>query len=148
MADGFARASGKIGVALATSGPGATNLVTGIGTAMMDSSPIICVTGQVSSHLIGGDAFQETDVTGITLPVTKHNFLVTSAEEVADGRSRGILYCSKRPAWTGSHRFLQGRPDWKGGISRSHRYRTAWLPSTAARQPRGVGKDGGARRPG
>ncbi len=83
MADGFARASGKIGVALATSGPGATNLVTGIGTAMMDSSPIICVTGQVPSHLIGGDAFQETDVTGITLPITKHNFLVTSAEEVA-----------------------------------------------------------------
>jgi len=83
MADGFARASGKVGVALATSGPGATNLVTGIGTAMMDSSPIVCVTGQVASHLIGGDAFQETDVTGITLPITKHNFLVTSAEEVA-----------------------------------------------------------------
>jgi acetolactate synthase-1/2/3 large subunit len=84
MADGYARASGKIGVALATSGPGATNLVTGIGTAMMDSSPIICVTGQVPSHLIGGDAFQETDVTGITLPVTKHNYLVTSAQEVAE----------------------------------------------------------------
>ena len=83
MADGFARASGKVGVALATSGPGATNLVTGIGTAMMDSSPIICVTGQVPSHLIGGDAFQETDVTGITLPVTKHNFLVTRADEIA-----------------------------------------------------------------
>jgi len=83
MADGYARASRKIGVALATSGPGATNLVTGIGTAMMDSSPIICVTGQVSSHLIGGDAFQETDVTGITLPITKHNFLVTSVDEVA-----------------------------------------------------------------
>jgi acetolactate synthase-1/2/3 large subunit len=83
MADGYARASGKVGVAMATSGPGATNLVTGIGTAMMDSSPIVCVTGQVPAHLIGGDAFQETDVTGITLPITKHNFLVTSAEEVA-----------------------------------------------------------------
>jgi acetolactate synthase-1/2/3 large subunit len=83
MADGYARASGKVGVAMATSGPGATNLVTGIGTAMMDSSPIVCVTGQVASHLIGGDAFQETDVTGITLPITKHNFLVTSAGEVA-----------------------------------------------------------------
>jgi acetolactate synthase-1/2/3 large subunit len=76
MADGYARATGKVGVAIATSGPGATNLVTGIGTAMMDSSPIVCVTGQVSAHLIGGDAFQETDVTGITLPITKHNFLV------------------------------------------------------------------------
>jgi acetolactate synthase I/II/III large subunit len=83
-ADGYARATGKVGVAMATSGPGATNLVTGIATAMMDSSPIVCITGQVASHLIGGDAFQETDVTGITLPITKHNFLVTSAEEVAE----------------------------------------------------------------
>jgi acetolactate synthase-1/2/3 large subunit len=84
MADGYARASGKVGVAMATSGPGATNLVTGIATAMMDSSPIVCITGQVHAHLIGGDAFQETDVTGITLPITKHNFLVTSADEVAE----------------------------------------------------------------
>ena len=83
-ADGYARASGKVGVAMATSGPGATNLVTGIATAMMDSSPIVCITGQVASHLIGGDAFQETDVTGITLPITKHNFLVTRADEVAE----------------------------------------------------------------
>ncbi|MBT3391418.1 MAG: biosynthetic-type acetolactate synthase large subunit [Chloroflexi bacterium] len=83
MADGYARASGKVGVVLATSGPGATNLVTGIATAMMDSSPMVCITGQVHSHLIGGDAFQETDVTGITLPITKHNYLITRADEVA-----------------------------------------------------------------
>ncbi|MBS1248514.1 MAG: Acetolactate synthase large subunit [Chloroflexi bacterium] len=83
MADGYARASGRVGVALATSGPGATNLVTGIATAMMDSSPIVCITGQVPAHLIGGDAFQEVDVTGVTLPITKHNYLVTSASEVA-----------------------------------------------------------------
>ena len=83
MADGYARASDKVGVALATSGPGATNLVTGIATAMMDSSPLVCITGQVHAHLLGKDAFQETDVTGITLPITKHNFLVTSADEVA-----------------------------------------------------------------
>ncbi len=83
MADGFARASGKVGVAMATSGPGATNLVTGISTAMMDSTPIVCITGQVHAHLIGGDAFQETDVTGITLPITKHNYLVTRANEIA-----------------------------------------------------------------
>ena len=82
-ADGYARASGKVGVAIATSGPGATNLVTGIVTAMMDSVPIVCITGQVYEHLIGGDAFQETDVTGITLPVTKHNYLITSADEIA-----------------------------------------------------------------
>jgi acetolactate synthase-1/2/3 large subunit len=84
MADGYARASGKVGVAMATSGPGATNLVTGIATAMMDSSPMVCITGQVHAHLIGGDAFQETDVTGITLPITKHNYLVTRADQVAE----------------------------------------------------------------
>ncbi len=83
MADGYARASGKVGVAIATSGPGATNMVTGIATAMMDSSPIVCITGQVGSKLIGTDAFQETDITGITLPITKHNYLVTRAEDVA-----------------------------------------------------------------
>jgi acetolactate synthase-1/2/3 large subunit len=83
MADGYARASGKVGVAVATSGPGATNMVTGIATAMMDSVPIVCITGQVGSRLIGSDAFQETDITGITLPVTKHNYLVTRADEVA-----------------------------------------------------------------
>ena len=83
MADGFARASGKVGVAMATSGPGATNLVTGIATAMMDSSPIVCITGQVPSAAIGSDAFQETDVTGVTLPVTKHNYLVTDVADIA-----------------------------------------------------------------
>src|SRR5438445_8052975 len=83
MADGYARATGKVGVAIATSGPGATNMVTGIATAMMDSSPIVCITGQVGSKLIGSDAFQETDITGITLPITKHNYLVTRAEDVA-----------------------------------------------------------------
>jgi acetolactate synthase-1/2/3 large subunit len=83
MADGYARASGRVGVAVATSGPGATNMVTGIATAMMDSSPIVCITGQVGSRLIGSDAFQETDITGITLPITKHNYLVTSAADVA-----------------------------------------------------------------
>ncbi len=83
MADGYARATGKVGVAMATSGPGATNLVTGIATAMLDSIPMVCITGQVPIHLIGGDAFQETDVTGITQPITKHNYLVSSADEVA-----------------------------------------------------------------
>jgi acetolactate synthase I/II/III large subunit len=83
MADGFARASGNVGVAMATSGPGATNLVTGIATAMLDSSPVVFITGQVSSKVIGTDAFQETDITGVTLPITKHNFLVTRCPEIA-----------------------------------------------------------------
>jgi acetolactate synthase-1/2/3 large subunit len=82
MADGYARASGDVGVAIATSGPGATNLVTGIATAMMDSSPIVCITGQVAGSVIGKDAFQEADVTGVTLPITKHNYLVTRAEDI------------------------------------------------------------------
>jgi acetolactate synthase-1/2/3 large subunit len=83
MADGYARASGKVGVAIATSGPGATNLVTGIATAMLDSIPIVCITGNVSSKVLGTDAFQEVDITGITLPVTKHNFLISRTEEIA-----------------------------------------------------------------
>jgi acetolactate synthase-1/2/3 large subunit len=83
MADGYARASGKVGVCIATSGPGATNLVTGIATAMLDSIPIVCITGNVSSKILGTDAFQEVDITGITLPVTKHNFLINKAEDIA-----------------------------------------------------------------
>ncbi len=82
-ADGYARASGKVGVVMATSGPGATNLVTGIATAAMDSVPMVCFTGQAPTSLIGSDAFQETDITGITLPITKHNYLVTDVEELA-----------------------------------------------------------------
>ena len=94
MADGFARAGGGVGVAVATSGPGATNMVTGIATAMLDSSPIVCITGQVGSKLIGSDAFQETDITGVTLPITKHNYLVTHANEVAQ-TIREAFYVAK-----------------------------------------------------
>ena len=101
-ADGFARASGKVGVCLATSGPGATNLVTGIATAYMDSSPIVAITGQVPTHLIGNDAFQEADIIGITLPITKHNFqprdpnlipsiIKTSFDIAASGRPGPVL---------------------------------------------------------
>jgi acetolactate synthase-1/2/3 large subunit len=81
-ADGYARATGKVGVCITTSGPGATNLVTGLATAYMDSSPVVAVTGQVASSVIGTDAFQEVNITGITLPITKHNYLVTDAEEL------------------------------------------------------------------
>ncbi len=83
MADGYARATGKVGVCIATSGPGATNLVTGLATAMMDSSAIVAITGQVPIPAIGSDAFQETDVTGVTLPITKHNYLVTDVNDLA-----------------------------------------------------------------
>jgi acetolactate synthase I/II/III large subunit len=82
MAEGYARASGRVGVAIATSGPGATNLVTPIADAWMDSTPLVCITGQVRSHLIGTDAFQECDITGITIPIVKHSWLVQDVEEI------------------------------------------------------------------
>jgi acetolactate synthase-1/2/3 large subunit len=82
-ADGYARASGRVGVCLATSGPGACNLVTGIATAYMDSAPIVAITGQVPTSLLGNDAFQESDITGITMPITKHNYLVKSAADIS-----------------------------------------------------------------
>src|SRR5271169_3654872 len=96
MADGYARASGRTGVAIATSGPGATNMVTGIANAMMDSIPVVCITGQVPSKVLGTDAFQEVDITGITLPVTKHNYVVTRAEDLA-----GVLRDAFRVARSG-----------------------------------------------
>ena len=83
-AQGFARTSGKVGVAMATSGPGATNLVTGIADAQIDSTPMVCITGQVASHLLGSDAFQETDIIGISTPVTKWNYQVTKASEIPE----------------------------------------------------------------
>ncbi|WBL21268.1 biosynthetic-type acetolactate synthase large subunit [Zunongwangia sp. HRR-M8] len=83
-AQGYARVSGKVGVAVATSGPGATNLVTGIADAQIDSTPMVCITGQVGSHLLGSDAFQETDIVGISTPITKWNYQVTRAEEIPE----------------------------------------------------------------
>jgi acetolactate synthase-1/2/3 large subunit len=98
MADGYARASGGVGVAMATSGPGATNMVTGIATAMLDSSPVVCITGQVSSKVLGSDAFQEIDITGITMPITKHNVVVSRAEDIARTiREAFVIASSGRP---------------------------------------------------
>ncbi len=98
MADGYARATGGVGVAMATSGPGATNMVTGIATAMLDSSPVVCITGQVSSKLLGSDAFQEVDITGITMPITKHNVVISKVEDIARTvREAFIIANSGRP---------------------------------------------------
>src|SRR5210317_893093 len=83
-AQGYARVSGKVGVAMATSGPGATNLVTGLADAQIDSTPMVCVTGQVARHLLGSDAFQETDIIGISTPVTKWNYQITKASEIPE----------------------------------------------------------------
>ncbi len=127
MADGYARASGNVGVAIATSGPGATNLVTGIATAMLDSVPMVCITGQVSSKVLGTDAFQEVDITGITLPVTKHNYVVTRADDVAktireaflvakSGRPGPVLVDITKDAQQGSAEF-----DFAAAAPRPHR---------------------------
>jgi acetolactate synthase-1/2/3 large subunit len=137
MADGYARASGRVGVALATSGPGATNMVTGIATAMMDSSPIVCITGQVGSTVLGSDAFQETDITGITIPITKHNYLVTRADEVASSlREAFQIAASDRPgpvlvditkdAQLGTCEF-----DWDAAAPRAHRQVPDFFPAPA-----------------
>ena len=137
MADGFARATGQVGVAIATSGPGATNMVTGIATAMLDSSPIVCITGQVGSKLIGSDAFQETDITGVTLPITKHNYLVTRAEDVAptireafhvaaSGRPGPVLIDITKDAQQSSCEF-----DWDGAEVRLRGYRPDNRPAPA-----------------
>src|SRR5213082_689758 len=134
MADGYARASGGVGVAVATSGPGATNMVTGIATAMLDSSPIVCITGQVGSRLIGSDAFQEIDITGITLPVTKHNYLVTRPQDVAaavreafqiaqEGRPGPVLIDITKDAQQSSCEF-----DWEAAAPQLPGYRPDLSP--------------------
>lgn len=97
-ADGYARATGRVGVCLATSGPGATNLVTGIATAMLDSVPVVAITGQVGQAVIGTDAFQEIDITGITLPITKHNFVIRTVDEIGPTIQKAF------------HLALSGRP--------------------------------------
>jgi acetolactate synthase I/II/III large subunit len=135
MADGYARASGRVGVAVATSGPGATNMVTGIATAMLDSSPIVCITGQVGSKLIGSDAFQETDITGVTLPITKHNYLVTHPSELArtlreafyvasSGRPGPVLVDITKDAQQASCEF-----DWEGSKPQLPGYRPDLSPT-------------------
>ena len=86
-ADGYARATGKVGVCMATSGPGATNLVTGIATAYMDSIPLVAITANVGKTLLGKDSFQEIDIAGITMPITKHNFIVKDIKDVEIGRA-------------------------------------------------------------
>ena len=97
-ADGYARATGRVGVVIATSGPGATNLVTGIATAFLDSVPLVAITGNVPTAQLGTDSFQEIDITGITLPITKHNYVVSSVDELADTiREAFVIASSGRP---------------------------------------------------
>ena len=133
MADGYARASGRVGVAIATSGPGATNMVTGIATAMLDSIPLVCITGQVNSKVLGTDAFQEVDITGITLPVTKHNYVVTRAEDVAPVLRDAFRVATQWAARSGTGRHHQGCAAGYRGVRLCRRgRRKAQQPSHAA----------------
>ena len=115
-AEGYAQATGKVGVCMATSGPGATNLVTPIADAYMDSVPIVAITGQVGRAFIGTDAFQEADISGITLPITKHNFLVQSAAEDPAGHRGGVPSGWHRPSRTGAGRPAEGRAARAGAV--------------------------------
>ena len=108
-AEGYAMVTGKVGVCMATSGPGATNLVTPIADAHMDSVPIVAITGQVASAAIGTDAFQEADIRGITMPITKHSFLITNPADIAAGNCLGIPHCRDWPPGTRAGRHRQGR---------------------------------------
>ena len=103
-ADAYARSTGKVGVCLVTSGPGATNLVTGIATANYDSVPLVCFTGQVARNLIGNDAFQEVDIVGITRSICKYGITVQKKRRFGADYQRSILYCKDRKTGTGSHR--------------------------------------------
>src|SRR5262245_22834229 len=135
MADGYARASGGVGVAMATSGPGATNMVTGIATAMLDSSPIVCITGQVGSKLLGSDAFQEIDITGITMPITKHNVIVSKAEDIARSvREAFVIAESGRP---GAGRHYQGCPTGCSRVQLGGRHAQASTQARSARREQG-----------
>lgn len=100
-AQGYSRISGKVGVVVATSGPGATNLITGIADAQIDSTPMVCITGQVASHLLGSDAFQETDIVGISTPVTKWNHQITKAADIPKVLAKAFLHRKKWSPRTG-----------------------------------------------
>ena len=110
-AEGYARSTGKVGVVLVTSGPGATNAVTGLLDALCNSVPLVCLTGQVPTHLIGNDAFQEADTTGITRPCTKHNYLVKDVGDLARVMHEAFYVASQRAPRPGGDRPAQGRAD-------------------------------------
>ena len=139
-AEGYARSTGKVGVVLVTSGPGATNAVTGLTDALMDSIPVVCISGQVPTHLIGNDAFQECDTVGITRPCTKHNWLVKDVERSRAHAARGVLRRQGRAAGAGRGRHSQGHPVRDRQLRRPVQHRAQDLQ--AARE---AGADGGAR---
>ena len=137
-AEGYARSTGKVGVVLVTSGPGATNAVTGLTDALMDSIPVVCITGQVPTHLIGNDAFQECDTVGITRPCTKHNWLVKNVERSVARAARGVLRRPHRPPRPGRGRHSQGRAVRHRHLHRPQGRRATRPISRASRATRGA----------
>ncbi|KAG4065569.1 hypothetical protein HA402_011258 [Bradysia odoriphaga] len=137
MADGYARATGEVGVVLVTSGPGATNAITGIATAYMDSIPMVVLSGQVPSSLIGYDAFQECDMVGISRPVVKHSFLVKRTEDIPSVLKKAFLPGCYRPPRPCSGRFAEGyrRPGGKNALRVSAGCQHAFLQPDGARPP-------------
>ena len=136
-ADGYARSTGKVGVCFATSGPGCTNLTTGIATAYMDSSPVVFITCNVSENLIGKDSFQEVDITGITMPITKCNYMVRDVTQLADIVREAFCHRPGRQTRAGAHRYREERHRRDSGIhppcpGRSTPAKAAWAPSSSA----------------
>ena len=129
-AEGYARSTGKVGCVLVTSGPGATNAVTGLTDALCDSIPLVVITGQVPTHLIGNDAFQECDTVGITRPCTKHNYLVKTHRRPAARAARGVPHRQERPAGPGGGRHPEGHPVRQGRLFPARR-----ISSTRATSP-------------
>ena len=146
-AEGYAAASGRVGVAIATSGPGATNLVTAIADAYMDSVPLLAITGQVFSTLMGTDAFQEADIVGITMPITKHSFLVKQAADIPLAIASAYHIASTGPPGPGARRHHEGRAAGHRAVRLAGQARPARLPADreGARQA-GAGRGPAARR--
>ena len=135
-AEGYARSTGKAGVMLVTSGPGATNAVTPLQDALMDSIPLVCLTGQVPTSLIGSDAFQECDTVGITRPCTKHNWLVKDVNELAAHHPRGVPCRHHRPAGAGRRRHPEGRAVRQGHLHAAADGAAHELPAEGPGRPR------------
>ena len=135
-AEGYARSTGKVGCVLVTSGPGATNAVTGLTDALMDSIPIVCITGQVPTHLIGNDAFQECDTVGITRPCTKYNYLVKRIEDLPRVLHEAFHIASSGRPGPGGGRYPQGHPVRQGHVFEAEGFRAHRLPAEGQGRPR------------
>ena len=132
-AEGYARSTGKVGCVLVTSGPGATNAVTGLTDALCDSIPLVVITGQVPTHLIGNDAFQECDTVGITRPCTKYNYLVKRHRRPCRGAARGVPHRLERPARAGRGRHPEGHPVRQGHVLQARRNSSTRATSRGSR---------------